>query len=39
MMRMHALPNNWYKMPYQEFQGDRRKMIADVIRKGYKKLK
>jgi hypothetical protein len=39
MMNMHALPNNWYKMPYQDFLVERRKMIAGVIRKGYKKLK
>lgn len=35
----HALPDNWYKMPYPEFIQKRRKEIAKVIRKGFDKLK
>lgn len=39
MMKMHALPKGWYEMLYDDFLKARRKLMADVIRKGYKKLK
>ncbi len=33
-----ALPEGWEQMSYSEFLIKRRKMIADVIMEGYKKL-
>jgi len=35
MYRMHALPVQWYKMPYAEFLEERRKRIAAIIREGF----
>ena len=35
----HALPERWYEMNYYEFLDDRRKRIAQVIRKGFETLK
>jgi hypothetical protein len=35
MYRMHALPAQWYKMPYAEFLEGRRKRIAAIIREGF----
>lgn len=35
----HALPDGWEEMDYHPFLEARRKMIADVIRKGFNKLK
>ncbi len=39
MMKMHALPSGWHKMPYDDFLKARRAQMAEIIRKGYKKLK
>ena len=36
MQYWHALPQNWEDMDYQEFLTERRKLIAKVIRDGYK---
>ena len=38
MMNMHALPAGWEKMNYHEFLPIRRKMMADMIKKGFNKL-
>jgi len=38
MMKMHALPDGWQKMKFDEFLPLRRKLIADVIKRAYKKL-
>lgn len=38
MYYWHALPVNWYEMEYTEFLKARRKLIAKVIRDGFKKL-
>lgn len=35
---LHALPEKWYSMNYQDFLEARRKAIAEVIREGFKKL-
>jgi len=35
----HALPDNWYNLPYDEFLEIRKKEIAKVIREGFNKLK
>lgn len=35
---LHALPENWHEMKYEDFLEDRRKKMAQVIRKGFKKL-
>jgi hypothetical protein len=34
----HALPENWYDMEYWDFIGQRRKLIATVIRDGFRVL-
>ncbi len=34
----HALPNDWERMDYWDFLEKRRKLMADVIRKGFEKL-
>ena len=34
----HALPGQWYRMEYLEFISQRRKLIAEVIRDGFKVL-
>ena len=39
MLYWHALPPDWVNMEYGEFLDQRRKMIAQVIRKGFAKLK
>lgn len=31
----HALPDGWDQMPYQEFLEERRRLMAQVIRKGF----
>ena len=36
MMNWHALPENWQKMKYSEFLDKRRKLIAKIIRDGFK---
>ncbi|NLC07317.1 MAG: DUF262 domain-containing protein [Syntrophomonadaceae bacterium] len=38
MMEWHALPQGWDRMEYTEFLTERRKLIAQVIRKGFEKL-
>ncbi len=38
MYSFHALPEDWEGMDYKEFLKERRKKIAQVIRKGYEKL-
>jgi hypothetical protein len=35
---LHALPENWEHMEYNEFLKARRVMMADVIRMGYERL-
>jgi hypothetical protein len=34
----HAIPKNFYEMNYEEFLRNRRKMIAKLIKKLYKKI-
>jgi hypothetical protein len=36
---LHALPESWEMMSYSEFLPVRRKLIAEVVRAGYEKLK
>lgn len=38
MIEWHALPDGWEKMDYQTFLVERRKLMAQVIRKGFEKL-
>ena len=35
----HALPKNWYELDYLTFLEQRRKLIADIIRRGFLCLK
>ena len=35
MCEIHALPNDWESMPYQEFLEQRRRRMAQIIRRGY----
>ncbi|HCB37589.1 MAG TPA: hypothetical protein DEP66_05185, partial [Acidimicrobiaceae bacterium] len=37
-MYWHALPRGWETMPYQEFLTERRKLIAEVTRDGFRHL-
>jgi hypothetical protein len=39
MHELHALPPNWENMPYDKFLHERRKLMADIIRRGYETLK
>jgi len=39
MYDLHALPEQWYEMEYQRFLEERRKGIANVIRRGFLRLK
>jgi len=39
MYDWHALPEHWYEMDYQTFLEERRKGIANVIRRGFLQLK
>ena len=39
MYDLHALPERWYEMEYPTFLAERRKRIADVIRRGFYHLK
>jgi len=39
MCAWHALPDGWYEMDYSTFLKERRKRIAQVIRRGFEKLK
>lgn len=36
--KLHALPENWENMSYFDFLRERRKMMADVIRRGFQQL-
>lgn len=38
VMKVHALPDDWYTMDYKEFLENRRKMMAQIIKLGYEKL-
>lgn len=38
MMKWHALPQDWTEMTYEDFLIERRKRMADVIRRGFQKL-
>ena len=38
MIYLHALPNNWESMTYQEFLEARRKLMAAVIKDGFRQL-
>ena len=38
MMKTTALPENWIHMSYPQFLESRRKLMAAVVREGYKKL-
>ena len=35
MYKLHALPERWYEMEYEEFLKERRRRIAEVIRQGF----
>ncbi|GAB3595826.1 GmrSD restriction endonuclease domain-containing protein [Microbacterium tumbae] len=34
----HALPENWHRLPYDDFLAQRRKLIAEVTRDGFEQL-
>ena len=36
--RMHALPEDWWDMPYPEFLAERRRLISRVLRDAFKRL-
>lgn len=38
MLRLHALPENWPELPYDEFLVQRRRRMADVIRGAFERL-
>ena len=38
MMDLHALPQGWEQMDYYDFLKERRKLMAQVTRRGYEKL-
>lgn len=39
MHELHALPQNWHLMAYEDFLQERRKLMAAVIRRGFEALK
>ena len=39
MCDAHALPADWEEMEYETFLGYRRKLMAQIIRKGYEAIK
>jgi len=39
MYRLHALPERWYEMEYQQFLKERQKRMASVIRQGFEKIR
>ncbi len=39
MHELHALPNGWEKMSYSDFLAERRRLMADVIRRGFETLR
>jgi hypothetical protein len=38
MIHLHALPEDWPRMPYEEFLAERRRLMARVIREAYGRL-
>lgn len=38
MYELHALPENWENMNYQDFLNERRKLMAAIIRRGFESL-
>jgi len=38
MYEMHAIPENWETLPYEDFLRQRRKLMAALIRRGYEAL-
>lgn len=38
MIRLHALPNEWPDMPFDEFLAERRRLMARVMREAYERL-
>jgi hypothetical protein len=38
MCELHALPEGWERLPYQEFLRQRRKLMAHIIRRGFEAL-
>jgi len=38
MNELHAMPENWFQMEYQEFLTERRKLMAGIIRRGFERL-
>lgn len=38
MCRLHALPENWEVLPYEEFLRQRRQLMANIIRQGFESL-
>jgi hypothetical protein len=38
MLSQHAVPNNFYELEYDEFLRQRRKLMADTIRKSFNKI-
>jgi len=38
MLHLHALPDEWPHMPYEEFLEERRRMMARVVREAYERL-
>ena len=38
MCDAHALPPGWERMEYQDFLAERRRLMADIIRRGYDRL-
>jgi len=39
MYFLHALPERWYEMEYQQFLKERQKRMADVIRQGFENIR
>jgi hypothetical protein len=38
MIRLHALPEDWPELPYEEFLVKRRRLMASVVREAYERL-
>ncbi len=38
MSRLHALPEGWERMPYEEFLRQRRVLMAEIVREAYERL-
>lgn len=36
--RVHALPKNWWELPYEEFLRNRRQLMAVVVRDGFERV-